>query len=88
MVLVCISLMANDVWGTNHGLYAKSILVIEKSIFNVAKCFFFFFLVFFWLVSHVMWDLSFLTRVQTRGPCIGSTVLTIGPPRKSHYKVF
>ena len=48
----------------------------------------FFFLVFFWLVPHVMWDLSFLTRVQTRGPCIGSTVLTIGPPRKSHYKVF
>ena len=46
MVLVCISLMTNDVWGTNHGLYAKSILVIEKSIFNVAKCFFFFF--FFW----------------------------------------
>ena len=49
MVLVCISLMTNDVWGTNHGLYAKSILVIEKSIFNVAKFFVFFFLVFFWL---------------------------------------
>lgn len=42
MVLLCISLMTNDVRGTNHGLYAKSILVIEKSIFNVAKWFSFF----------------------------------------------
>lgn len=50
MMLVCISLMTNDVWGTNHGLYAESILVIEKSIFQYCKGFgFFFFLVFFWL---------------------------------------
>ena len=40
--------MTNDVRGTNHGLYAKSILVIEKVFFNIAK-FGGFFLVFFWL---------------------------------------
>ena len=80
--------MTNDVRGTNHGLYAKSILVIEKSIFQYCKVLGFFFFGVFLAVSHVMWDLSFLTKDQTCSPCIGSTVLTIGPPRKSYYKVF
>ena len=33
-------------------------------------------------MSHSMWDPSFLTRDQTRTPCIGSRVLTTGPQGK------
>ena len=31
-----------------------------------------------------MWDLSSTTRDQTHAPCLGSTVLTIGPSGKFH----
>ena len=34
-------------------------------------------------VLRDMWDLSSLTRVWTRTPSIGNTVLTIGPPGES-----
>ena len=37
----------------------------------------------FLAVPHGMWDLSSLTRDPTHIPCIGSAVLTTGPPRKS-----
>ena len=41
------------------------------------------FLSFFFFSFVSMWDLSLLISGQTHAPCIGSTVLTTGPPKKS-----
>lgn len=50
--------------------------------FPVSRCLFLLF--FFWLHHAATWDLSFPTRDQTRTPLQWSTVLTAGPPGKSH----
>ena len=44
---------------------------------------------FFLAMPRSMWDTSYPNRDQTRAPCIGSAVLTTGPPGKSlgHLKV-
>ena len=49
-------------------------------LFSGGKAYSFFF---FLAPSHGIWDLSSLTRDQTRNPYSGSAVLTTGPPGES-----
>ena len=61
----------------------KTLHRLFKFIFN----FYFIYFKIFWL-HYVTWNLSSLTRVWTCTPCIGSIVLTIGPPEKSVLEFF
>ena len=61
-------------WRTfQEGVKNYMLLVLHLPSSPFFWLFSFFFLFFFFLVAlHGMWDLSFLTRDQTRAPCIGS----------------
>ena len=71
----------------SHPLSHRRSFLKEKDLFHFLKIILF--LNFYFLAApHNMWDPSPQNRDQTCEPCIGSTVLTTGPPCKSQKESF